>query len=158
MLRVYKYEEIPVDKVLVKNPWDEYFWDNIRKRGLTEEDIDIVEGIDKSKVINPVTIQSKFDSRYVDLSRLSDGCKTILAIKDMIKTGGINDVIVDINSCGGNAISYLAENLAKEQEVNVCLNHCDFGNSKNCDIYLVSEGVRLNSARAAGFTFRSMED
>ena len=87
----------------------------------------IVESIEKTSIINNETIHGKFSDMPIGIGNLSEGCKTLLCINHAIKTNTIDKYLFNITSCGGNAISYLAEVLAANIDVFACIEHGDLG-------------------------------
>lgn len=63
----------------------------------------------------------------IGIGNLSEGCKTLLCINHAIKTNTIDKYLFNITSCGGNAISYLAEVMAANIDVFACIEHGDLG-------------------------------
>lgn len=122
------------DKEIVKVPWDKYFLDNKITKYLDDTDKKIVESIEKTSLINNETIHGKFSDMPIGIGSLSEGCKTLLCINHAIKTNTIDKYLFNITSCGGNAISYLAEVMAKEVDIEVYVKHSDFGESESCNI------------------------
>lgn len=77
----------------------------------------------------------------IGIGNLSEGCKTLLCINHAIKNNKHHNIIFNITSCGGNAISYLASNIALEHDVYVYCAHCDFGHSTNVNIKINNDKV-----------------
>lgn len=72
---------------------------------LDERASEVILKIDQSKVIDKYTIESKFDGSFLNIDKLSTGCKTVLNI--MYNP----EVIFDLRECGENALDmiYLLE-------------------------------------------------
>lgn len=133
MLRIV-FNIMDTNKEIVKVPWDKYFKNEKITKYFDDTDKKIVADVEKTSLINSETIEGKFSDMPIGIGNLSEGCKTLLCINHAIKNGKIDSYLFNITSCGGNAISYLAEVMAKEVDIEAYVNHSDFGESENCNI------------------------
>ena len=129
---------------IVKVPWDKYFKTEKITKYFDSTDKRIVEDVENTSLINSETIAGKFSDMPIGVGSLSEGCKTLLCINHAIKNDRIGEYLFNITSCGGNAISYLAEVIAKDVDIEVYVNHSDFGESEHCNIDI--EGRRFTDA------------
>lgn len=134
MLIFLNNKTIPQNKIVVQVPWDDYFNDYKITKYFDESDMQIVNDVEQTALLNNETIHGKFSDMPIGISCLSEGCKTLLCINHAIKTGTINKYVFNITSCGGNAISYLATIMASNVNIEVYVKHYDFGVSKECCI------------------------
>lgn len=98
--------------------------------GLTDEIKKIIAEIDSCKTDSGNNLISKFTLTAVDISNVSDGCKTVVAIwYNLLRKN--NSEVLNITSCGPNAIKYIFEHYQNE---NLCLylNHYDLPQNINC--------------------------
>lgn len=136
MLKLYTKNKMPNTKMVVTIPWKNYFRKYKITREFDDSDTQIIKAIEKTSIINNETIYGKFSDMPIGIGLLSEGCKTLLCINHAIKTGNISKYIFNIASCGGNAVSYLATEMAKETDINAYLNHGSFGSSLYCNIQI----------------------
>lgn len=131
MLCLYIEKDIPDNLLNIEIPWADYFIRQKVTKYLDETDIQIVEAVEKSSLINNSTIYGKFSDMPIGIGELSGGCKTLLCINHAIKTKNIKELIFNITSCGGNAINYLIADMAKSVDINVYCEHKDFGKNRS---------------------------
>ena len=127
MLTLYTPSKLPKEKEIIQVPWDEYFIDKKIAKYFDNTDIEIVENVEETSLFNSDTIQGKFSDMPIGIGQLSEGCKTLLCINHAIKTKMIGKIIFNITSCGGNGIAYLATVMAKDENIDACIEHGDLG-------------------------------
>lgn len=132
------------NREIVKVPWDKYFKREKITKYFDDTDRKIVEDVEKTSLINNNTIEGKFSDMPIGVGNLSEGCKTLLCINHAIKNDNVDKYLFNITSCGGNAISYLAEVMAKNVDIEVYVNHSDFGESEKCSIEI--DGQQFSDA------------
>lgn len=127
MLTLYTPGNIPKGKEIVQVPWDEYFIDKKITKYFDDTDTEIVAKVEETSIINSNTIQGKFSDMPIGIGSLSEGCKTLLCINHAIKTKTIDKYVFNITSCGGNAVAYLAAEMAKDVDMQACIEHGNLG-------------------------------
>jgi hypothetical protein len=157
MLKIFSTNNIPKDKEYISVPWDKYFRQNKITKYFDESDEKIVHDVEQTSLINSETIQGKFSEMPIGVGKLSEGCKTLLCINYAIKNKTIKNYVFNITSCGGNAVAYLANTIAKDVNILVCIEHGDLGMFNNTNIsvdgnifndsikastYLIEQGVK----------------
>lgn len=147
MLKIYTLNNMPTDKKNEKVPWDEYFRNKKITKYFDESDAKIVRDVEETSLMNEETINGKFSGMPIGIGALSEGCKTLLCINHAIKTNTIKDYLFNITSCGGNAITYLADVMAKDTDVYAYVEHGDFGGSENTLIEI--DGQRFSDTLEA---------
>lgn len=148
MLKIYTVNNLPTDKTKIRVPWDKYFKEKKVTKYIDDTDIKIVKCVEGTSIINNETIYGKFSDMPIGIGRLSEGCKTLLCINHAIKTKTADQYIFNITSCGGNAISYLAEVMTKDTDIYAYVEHSDFGNSENVRIQ-INDGEIIKDALEA---------
>lgn len=148
MLKIYTLDNLPTDKENIEVPWDRYFRDKKITKYFNDTDIKIVKDVEGTSLLNNETIYGKFSDMPIGIGCLSEGCKTLLCINHAIKTNTVEQYLFNITSCGGNAISYLAEVMAKGIDVYAYVEHSDFGSSENVRIQ-INDGEILKDALEA---------
>lgn len=148
MLKIYTHKETQSAKQDIKVPWDRYFIEHKVSKYIDDTDVEIVNNVENTSIINNNTIQGKFSNMPIGIGCLSEGCKTLLCINHAKKTNTINKYIFNITSCGGNAISYLAEQIARNVDIFVYVAHSDFGMSENANIQ-IDDGEIIRDALTA---------
>lgn len=134
MLKIYERNNIPADRIIEDFPWNNYFESQKVTKYFDDSDIEIVEDIEQTSLLNNSTIQGKFSDMPIGVGELSEGCKTVLCINHAIKTGMVNKYVFNITSCGGNAVDYLVKILAKNTDIFVIIEHTDLGYFENCSV------------------------
>lgn len=148
MLIIYNKNLIPNDKRDIAIPWDEYFNEYKITREFNEYDEQIIKNVEKTSLLNNETIQGKFSDMPIGIGLLSEGCKTLLCINHAIKHKTEENFIFNITECGGNAISYLADTMAKKTNVYAYVEHYDLGVSETCNI-MIGNKIFSNAILAA---------
>lgn len=156
MLKIYTLNNLPDGKEDIKVAWNSYFEEKKITKYFDESDIKIVRDVEKTALINNETIQGKFSDMPIGIECLSEGCKTLLCINHAIKTNTIEKYLFNITACGGNAISYLAEVMAKDIDVYAYVNHSDFGTSKSAYIQINDSNIIQGAIAAANFHSKEM--
>ena len=149
MLKLYTESEIPKDKVRETIPWRNYFRKYKITKYLDESDKHIVEVVEKTSLVNNETIQGKFSDMPIGIGLLSEGCKTLLCINHAIKNNIADNFVFNITSCGGNAISYLATEMAEGNDIIAYLSHGNFGSSLYCNIQINDDTTIYKDATLA---------
>ena len=134
MLKLFNINMLPNDKEYVPVPWDSYFLTKKVAKYLDETDTRIVQSVEDTSLNDDGTIQGKFSGIPIGIGCMSEGCKTLLCINHAIKTKTIDRYIFNITSCGGNAVEYLAKELASDVDVYACIEHGDLGLFSNTPI------------------------
>ena len=99
MITIYKKSAIPKNiEIVVLN---DIFFNKYTVEKLDERAVEIVEKIDRSKMLNKYMIYSRFNGTALNIDKLSTGCKTALNI--MYNP----DKIFDICECGDNALDVI---------------------------------------------------
>lgn len=99
MIRIYKKKAIP--NGMEKIELNDVYFNKTTVSMLEGGAADIIYRIDKSKMIDKYTVESRFDGSRLNIDKLSTGCKTALNI-------WYNpDKVFDIRECGDNAIDVI---------------------------------------------------
>lgn len=149
MLKLYTNIELVNDKEYVAVPWAKYFRQNKITKYFDDTDTTTVSNVEGTSLINNETIQGKFSDMPIGIGCLSEGCKTLLCINHAIKTNTIKNYVFNITSCGGNAISYLAEVIASEIDVYAYSGHSDFGCSSTINMQINNGNVYTDALCAS---------
>lgn len=149
MLKLYTLGNLPEDKKNIKVPWDSYFRTKKITNYFDDTDTAIVKNVEGTSIINNQTIHGKFSGMSIGIGCLSEGCKTLLCINHAIKTNTVDQYLFNITSCGGNAISYLAEVMAKKVDVYAYVYHSDFGISESALIQINNKNPIKGAIEAA---------
>ncbi len=99
MIKIYKRKGIP-DSMELIDINDQYF-NKYTADKLDENASEIIEKIDKSKMIDKYSISSRFDGTKLNIDKLSTGCKTVLNIMYN------NEKVFNVAECGENALSVI---------------------------------------------------
>ena len=98
MITIYKRPMPRGMKLVVLN---DIFFNKSTVSLLDERAAEIIERIDRSKMLSKFTISSRFDGMTLNIDKLSTGCKTALNI--MYNP----DKVFDIRECGDNALDVI---------------------------------------------------
>lgn len=134
MLNIILNEQMYKNRELVIVPWDTYFRENKITKYFDTTDTKIVEAVENTSLINNETIGGKFSDMPIGIGCLSEGCKTLLCINHAIKFNLIDRYVFNITSCGGNAVTYLVKEMAKNIDIYVCIEHGDLGLFENATV------------------------
>lgn len=116
-------------KKIIKTPYGR-FDTIISITGLVEEIKQIIFEIDACNFDTENNLISKFTQTPIEISNVSDGCKTVVAIWYNIKRNNKTEII-NITSCGANAIKYILEHY-KEEELQLYLQHYEIPRNIDC--------------------------
>lgn len=135
MLKLYTYPDLRPDLKEEAVLWDNYFWHHKITKYFDDTDTAIVKAINPGAIVesNPCF---KNDYPPIGIGLLAEGCASLLSINHAIKTDTVDQYLFNITSCGGNAISYLAEVMAKDIDINAIVYHGDFGISDKVNIQI----------------------
>jgi 2-hydroxy-3-keto-5-methylthiopentenyl-1-phosphate phosphatase len=113
---------------IIKRPYDRYDTVIANEGGISKEIEDIIKSVDECRVDENKNIVSKFTETPLDMSRLSDGSKTVIYVYFRAIVNKNKNEIISISSCGPNAIKYILEHF-NDQDITLYLNHWQFPDS-----------------------------
>lgn len=96
MITIYKKKAIPKNMQLID--LNDIYFNKYTVEKIDEKAAEIIEKIDRSKMLSKYTISSRFNDTVLNIDKLSTGCKTVLNI--MYNP----DKVFDICECGDNAL------------------------------------------------------
>lgn len=148
MLKLYTYPNLRPDLTEESVLWDNYFYHHKITKYFDDTDTAIVQAINPGAIVEPNLC---FENNYppIGIGLLAEGCASLLCINHAIKTNTVDQYLFNITSCGGNAISYLAEVMAKNIDINVIVYHGDFGTSDKVNIQIDDEKTYTDAITAS---------
>lgn len=100
--------------------------------GISQDIAKIIKDIDECDISTNGMVISKFNKEEIETFRISEGAKTVAYVMFCYKKKFIKEII-NITSCGPNAIKYIIENFA-ESNLELYLGHFDIPNNIECKI------------------------
>lgn len=104
--------------------------------------LDTIEKVEQCNIDTNGNLISKFTNTPLSISKMSDGCKTIIYIAYTIKKSNNSRELINITECGANAIKYILENF-KDNELYLYLGHWQI--PKNININFEFNSIKFST-------------
>ena len=138
---IYIYNQIPntIDKKFIDFPYDKLETILAIENGFKEYMLNAVKEVEQCNIDDNGNLISKFTNTPLSISKMSDGCKTIIYIAYKVDKNQSSNELINITECGPNAIKYILENF------------------KNCDLYLFLDHWQIPKNIDIKFKFNDVE-
>lgn len=100
--------------------------------GISQDISNIIKFVDESDISTNGMVVSKFNNEEIEVTKISEGAKTVAYVMFCYKKKYVSEVI-NITSCGPNAIKYILENYA-DSNLELYLGHYDIPRDVECRI------------------------
>lgn len=132
MLKIITNIDLIQDKKMMTLPYKMFNSVLKLEGGISERISDIIYKIDNCKLTENGMVISKFTHVPIEITHISDGAKTVAYVMECCKMGYVEEII-NITSCGPNAIKYILENFSN-YNLTLYLGHFDIPENISCNI------------------------
>ncbi|MBQ2237918.1 MAG: hypothetical protein II321_00585 [Lachnospiraceae bacterium] len=138
---IYIYNQISSvrDKKFIDFPYDKLEAILAIENGFKEYMLDAVKEVEQCNIDSNGNLISKFTNTPLSISKMSDGCKTIIYIAYAVEKSENSKELINITACGPNAIKYI------------------FKKFKDCNLYLYLEHWQIPRDIPVNFKFNDVE-
>lgn len=122
MIRIYNDINTVKDKKFIDYPYDKIEVILAIENGFKEYMLDAIKEVEQCNVDINGNLISKFTNTPISISKMSDGCKTIIYVAYTIEKNINSKELINITECGESAIKYILEKF-KDSDLYLYLDH-----------------------------------
>jgi hypothetical protein len=130
------------DKKIIEFPYDKFETILAIEGGFKGYMLDAIREVEQCDIDMNGNLISKFTNTPLSISKMSDGCKTIIYIAYTIEKNINTKDMVNITVCGANAIKYILEKF-ENSDLYLFLDHWEI--SKNINVKFNFNDVEYSS-------------
>lgn len=122
MICIYNEKPTIKDKKFIDFPYDKLEAILAIENGFKGYMLDAIKEVEQCDIDMNGNLISKFTNTPLSISKMSDGCKTIIYVAYTIEKNINSKELINITECGANAIKYILENF-KDSDLYLYLEH-----------------------------------
>lgn len=122
MIHFYNQISNVREKKFVDFPYDKLETILAIENGFKGYMLDVIKKVEQCSIDSNGNLISKFTNTPLSISKMSDGCKTIIYIAYAVEKSENSKELINITECGPNAIKYIFEKF-KDYDLYLYLEH-----------------------------------